>query len=101
MAVKHVHVTTTSLSGCKVEIDGDVRYGLIPPKLIGFHGAVHISGGEGCRNGDLYFGIGPEDKVKPPLPESKSNLGKEKTPVFRHTPTFLLVLFGLLGWRCL
>jgi hypothetical protein len=30
--------------------------------VTGFHGAVHISGGEGCPNGDLYFGIEPEDK---------------------------------------
>jgi hypothetical protein len=56
MAVKHVHGSTVSLNGCKVEIDGDVVYALIPPHIIGFRGAVHISGGPGCPNGDLYFG---------------------------------------------
>ena len=56
MAVKHVHGSTTSLNGCKVEINGDVVYSLIPPRIIGFRGAVHISGGQGCPDGDLFFG---------------------------------------------
>jgi hypothetical protein len=66
MAIKHVHVNTTSLNGCKVEIDGDVEYGLIPPRLGGFQGAVHISGGPGCPNGD--FGVEPKGRVAPTLP---------------------------------
>ena len=68
MGVKHVHVITTSLNGCKVEIDGDVEYGLIPARFTGFHGAVHISGGLGCPNGDLYFGIEPKSRVESILP---------------------------------
>ena len=56
MAVKHVHGSTTSLNGCKVEIDGYVVYSIIPPRITGFRGAVHISGGQGCPNGDLFFG---------------------------------------------
>lgn len=63
LGIKHVHRTTTSLNGCKVEIDGDVVYTLVPPRIIGFHGAVHISGGPGCPNGDLFFGIEPKGKV--------------------------------------
>ncbi len=68
MGIKHVHNITTSLNGCKVEIDGDVEYALIPPRITGFHGAVHISGGPGCPNGDLYFGIEPKGRVAPTLP---------------------------------
>jgi hypothetical protein len=68
MGKKHVHGTTTSLNGCKVEIDGDVEYALIPPRITGFHSTVHISGGIGCPNGDLYFGIEPKDGVAPTLP---------------------------------
>jgi hypothetical protein len=56
MAVKHVQGSTTSLNGCKVEIDGDVIYAVLPPHIIGFRGVVHITGGEGCPNGDLFFG---------------------------------------------
>ena len=62
MGIKHVHSNLTSLNGCEVEVDGDVEYSLIPLRVTGFNGAVHISGGEGCPNGDLYFGIEPEDK---------------------------------------
>jgi hypothetical protein len=62
MGIKHVHSNLTSLNGCDVEVDGDVEYSLIPLRVTGFHGAVHISGGKGCPNGDLYFGIEPEDK---------------------------------------
>ena len=68
MGKKHVKGTTTSLNGCKVEIDGDVKYGLIPPRFIGFHGAVYIRGGPGCPNGDLYFGDEPKGRVAPTLP---------------------------------
>jgi len=69
MAIKHVRAMTTSLNGCKVEIDGDVSYGLIPPRLIGFHGVVHLSGGSpGCPEGDLYFGLEPHGKAITMLP---------------------------------
>jgi hypothetical protein len=64
MGIKHVHGTTTSLNGCKVEIDGDVNYALIPPRISGFHGVVRISGGPGCPNGDLYFGIEPDKRIQ-------------------------------------
>lgn len=67
MAKKHIKGDTTSLNGCKVEIDGDVVYTLIPPRITGFHGSVHISGGSGCPNGDMYFGIEPKGGVTPPL----------------------------------
>jgi hypothetical protein len=72
MGNKHVHGTTTSLNGCKVEIDGDVVYTLIPPRITGFHGVVHISGGPSCPNGDLYFGIEPKDRVAQTLPVGES-----------------------------
>jgi hypothetical protein len=72
MGIKHVHVTTTSLNGCKVEIDGDVEYALIPPHITGFHGAVHLSGGPDCPNGDLYFGIEPKGRAAPILPVDES-----------------------------
>jgi len=65
MGIKHVRGTTTSLNGCKVEIDGDIVYTLLPLRITGFHGAVHISGGPGCPNGDLYFGIEPNGRVAP------------------------------------
>jgi len=68
MGLKHVHGITTSLNGCKVEIDGDVEYALIPPRITGFHGVVHLSGGPDCPNGDLYFGIEPKGRVTPILP---------------------------------
>jgi hypothetical protein len=61
MGIKHVHGSTTSLNGCKVEIDGDVEYSVIPPRINGFHGVVHLSGEKGLPNGDLYFGIEPKD----------------------------------------
>lgn len=62
MPIKHVHGSTTSLNGCKVEIDGDIVYSMIPLRITGFHGMVRITGGPGCPNGDLYFGIEPEDR---------------------------------------
>ena len=66
MGIKHTHYITTSLNGCKVEIDGDVMYALIPPRITGFHGVVHLCGGlPGCPEGDLYFGIEPKGKVAP------------------------------------
>jgi hypothetical protein len=34
MGINHVHGKTTSSNGCKVEIDGDVIYSLIPPLLV-------------------------------------------------------------------
>ncbi len=64
MGIKHVHDNLTSLNGCKVEIDGDIEYSVIPLRVNGFHGSVRISGGEGCPNGDLYFGIEPKEKKK-------------------------------------
>jgi len=72
MGIKHTHVITTSLNGCIVEIDGDVAYGLIPPRLTGFHGVVHISGGTGCPVGDLCFGIEPKGKAAWTLPADES-----------------------------
>jgi len=73
MGIKHTHYITTSLNGCKVEIDGDVIYGLIPPRITGFHGVVHLGGGPpGCPEGDLYFGIEPNGKVAPTLPADES-----------------------------
>jgi hypothetical protein len=59
MGIKHVHGSTTSLNGCKVDIDGDVEYSLIPMRITGFHGSVHLSGEKDVPNGDLYFGIEP------------------------------------------
>ncbi len=67
MGKKHVKGTTTSLNGCKVEIDSDVVYTLIPLRITGFQGVVHISGEPGCPNGDMYFGIEPKDGVAPTL----------------------------------
>jgi hypothetical protein len=52
MGIKHVHENLTSLNGCKVEIDGDIDYSIIPLRENGFHGSVRISGGDGCPNGD-------------------------------------------------
>ena len=69
MAIRHVHTVVTSLNGCTVEIDGMVQYALIPPRAIGFHGSVHITGGPGCPNGDLYFGEEPKGKITPISPE--------------------------------
>ena len=60
MGIKHIHGSTTSLNGCKVDIDGDVEYSLIPLRITGFHGSVHLDGEKGGPNGDLYFGIEPD-----------------------------------------
>jgi hypothetical protein len=60
MGIKHVHGSTTSLNGCKVDVDGDIVYSMIPPRITGFHGTVHLSGEEGYPNRDLYFGIEPK-----------------------------------------
>jgi len=60
LGIKHVHGSTTSLNGCKIDIDGDVDYSLIPPRINGFHGTVHLSGEQGVPNGDLFFGIEPK-----------------------------------------
>jgi hypothetical protein len=65
MGIKHIHGSTTSLNGCKVDIDGDVDYSLIPPRINGFHGTVHLSGEQGVPNGDLYFGIEPNSNKTP------------------------------------
>jgi hypothetical protein len=59
MGIKHIHGSTTSLNGCKVDIDGDVEYSIIPLRINGFHGAVHLNGEKDVPNGDLYFGIEP------------------------------------------
>ena len=50
----------TSLNGCKVDVDGDIVYSMIPPRITSFHGTVHLSGEEGYPNRDLYFGIEPK-----------------------------------------
>ena len=67
MGIKHVHGSTITLNGCKVEIDGDVVYSLIPPRIHGFNGVVHIIGDVGSPNGDLIFGNEPKAKVSPGL----------------------------------
>jgi hypothetical protein len=71
MGNRHVHEIVTSLNGCKVEIDGVIEYTVIPPHITGFHGMVRISGGPGCPNGDMYFGIEPKAKNIPTLPVDK------------------------------
>ena len=71
MGNRHVHEIITSLNGCKVEIDGVLEYTVIPPRITGFHGVVHISGGSGCPNGDLYFGIEPKGRMASTLPVVK------------------------------
>ena len=83
MGIKHIHGSTTSLNGCKVDIDGDVHYSLIPLRITGFHGSVHLSGQQGVPNGDLYFGIEPNGNNEPILsfvqqkpPVKKSSNGK-------------------------
>ena len=73
MAVKHVHGSTTSLNGCNVEIDGDVIYAVLPPHIIGFRGVVHITGGQGCPNGDLFFGTEAEGGSATSAPPDKHN----------------------------
>jgi hypothetical protein len=60
MGIRHVHGSATSLNGCKVDVDGDIVYSMIPPCITGFHGTVHLSGEEGYSNRDLYFGIEPK-----------------------------------------
>jgi hypothetical protein len=42
------------LNGCKIDIDGDVEYSLMPPRITGFHVAVHLSGGQGVPNGVVF-----------------------------------------------
>jgi hypothetical protein len=34
-----------------------MEYSLIPLRITGFHGAVHLSGGQDVPNEDLYFGV--------------------------------------------
>jgi hypothetical protein len=65
MRRKHVKGSTTSLNGCKVEIDGDLVYTLVPLRVTGFEGVVHITGKPGLPNGDMYFGIEPKEGVPP------------------------------------
>ena len=67
MGIKHVHGSATSLEGCKVDIDGDVEYSLIPPRISGFHGTVHLSGGQDYPDRDLCFGIEPKGRIEPIL----------------------------------
>ena len=82
MGIKHIHGSTTSLNGCKVDIDGDVHYSLIPLQITGFHGSVHLDGEKGGPNGDLHFGIEPNGSTpileigerKPS--EKKSSMGE-------------------------
>jgi hypothetical protein len=78
MGIKHIHGSTTSLNGCKVDIDGDVHYSLIPPRITGFHGSVHLSGEQGVPNGDLYFGIEP-DGSEPILSLSEQKTSAKKS----------------------
>ena len=75
MGIKHVHGSTTSLNGCKVDIDGDIVYSLIPLRITGFHGMMHLSGEQGYPNRDLYFGIEPKSGTTPNL----SLVNKEKS----------------------
>jgi hypothetical protein len=63
MGLKHVKGVTTARNGCKVEIDGDVVYSLIPLRIQGFRGVIHLSGGPDCPNGDLFFDDKPEVSV--------------------------------------
>lgn len=67
MGIKHIHGSTISLNGCKVDVDGDIEYSLIPLRITGFHGMVHLSGEEGYTNRDLYFGIEPKRGTTPNL----------------------------------
>ena len=60
MGIKH-------MNGCKVDIDGEVHYSLIPLHITGFHGSVHLSGEPGYPNRDLYFGIEPKGRIEPIL----------------------------------
>ncbi len=64
MGTKHVSGSTKSTNGCKVDIDGDIIYTLIPLRISGFSGTIHIDGEIGCPNGDLYFETKDMDKVK-------------------------------------
>jgi len=59
MGIKRIHGSTTSLNGCKVDIDDDVECSVIPLRITGFHGLVHLDVEKGGPNGDLYFGIEP------------------------------------------
>jgi len=77
MGTKHVLGSTTSANGCKVEIDGDIIYTLLPLRISGFNGTVHISGGVGCPNGDLCFGTaikGKAEKVSRTVKQKSSML---------------------------
>jgi hypothetical protein len=71
MVIKHVHGKTMSSNGCKVEIDGDVIYSLIPPRITGFRGSVHISGASDCPNGDLHFGTETNNRTTLGMPVGK------------------------------
>ena len=71
MGNRHIHEIVTSLNGCKVAIDGVIEYTVIPLRITGFHGVVHTSGGPGCPNGDMYFGIEPKARTTPTLPVDK------------------------------
>jgi len=73
MGTKRVSGSTTSINGCKVEIDGDVIYTLLPLRITGFSGKVHISGGKGCPNGVLFFEPEIREKAMP-----VSRTGKKK-----------------------
>jgi hypothetical protein len=75
MSIKHVHGSTTSLNGCKVDVDGDIEYSLIPLRITGFHGMMHLCGEEGYPNRDLYFGIEPKSGTTSNL----SLVNKEKS----------------------
>ena len=50
MGIEHVHGSITSLNGCKIDINCDVECSLTPPRITGFHGAVHLRGGQGVPN---------------------------------------------------
>jgi hypothetical protein len=39
----------------------------LPPRITGFRGSVHLSGGQEVPNGDLYFGIEPNGSTEPIL----------------------------------
>ena len=64
MGIKHIHGSTTSLNGCKVDIDGDVEYSIIPLRITGFHGSVHLDGEKGGPNGVPILSLGERRILK-------------------------------------
>jgi hypothetical protein len=44
-----------------------MEYSLMPPRVTGFKGTVHLSGEQGYPNRDLHFGIEPKCGTTPNL----------------------------------